>query len=69
MWRFFWSFSDAYLILQEKNLTFYVDASFYSFIKRKGDFAALTLTWNKSIIRRAEHEKGAVEIITLATRV
>lgn len=54
---------------RKKTLRFYADASFNNFIKRKEDFAALTLTWNKNIIRRAKHKKGPVEIITLATRV
>lgn len=57
-------------IFGEKTLfLFYTDSSFRYSIKRKEHFSALTLTWIKSHIRRTKHEKGPVEIITLATRV
>lgn len=70
IWRIFCLFLMHFQFWRKKKtLTFYTGASFYDFIKRKEDFAALTLTWNKSIIRWAKHEKGPVEIITLATRV
>lgn len=47
----------------------YTRSSFYNFNETKENFAALTSTWNNSSILRGKHEKGAVEIITLATRV
>lgn len=48
---------------------FYTHSSFSNFIKMKERFSAFTLTWIKNHIRMTKHEKGPVEIITLATRV
>lgn len=62
--------TDAFPFLEKAILKKnYTSSSFYNFNNMKEDFAALTSTWNNSSILRAKHEKGLVEIITLATRV
>lgn len=67
---FFLLFLKHFDFLRDKNTYILPQRILLSFFKMKNkeDFATLTLNW-KSIVGRAEHEKGPVEIITHATRV